>query len=397
MNRREFVAATTAVFLTAGKHRMSAPNPPVPIDLNHNRPFVTVELGGTSHRTREVLCWFDTGGGAFVVTKPVVDALGLATTGSIESAAGSRFQAIAPPRLFIGSTEIVLANSATMMSLDGPTIDPSVASPGFLPGHALREHRVLLDYPGKRFGLDQPADPGAVALTAQMDAHSSFPRVEVTIDGERVGLLLDSGASCTMLSRTFIDKLAAKNPDWKSVTGAYGPANMRGRGGELDARMLRIPEIDLSGIVLRNVVAVSRPPDTFERWMSNMMPAPIIGALGGNALRNLRLQIDYPHNTVSATHTENPVAREFEMVPVILQPTFNGYLIAGAYPGARFSVSREAVIGKTLVAIDDEPVEGKPIGSVIARLRGDAGTSHRLKIAASGSSLNVDATVTRII
>jgi hypothetical protein len=260
----------------------------------------------------------------------------------------------------------------------------------------LREHRVLLDYPGKRFGLNQPPDAGAVGLSAQMDAHTAFPRLEVMIDGERVGLLLDTGASCTMLSLAYIDKLAARHPDWKTAMGAYGPANMRGTRGELDARMLRIPEIDLGGLTLRDVVAVSRPPDTFERWMSNMTSAPIIGALGGNALRNLRLHIDYPRNAVSAVHTDNPVAHEFEMVPISLQPTFKGYQIAGAMAGAKFSVQRDAVIGKTLLAVDDEPVDGKPIGSVIARLRGEPGSTRRLKLAGTGGTSTVDAAVARI-
>ena len=394
LTRREFVAATSAVVLTAAKHRRTPA--PVPVELNHNRPFIPVELGGTSRRTRQVLCWFDTGGGSFVLTKPVVDALGLATTGPVESAEGSHYQPIATPRMYVDNAEIVLAGGAAMMSLDGPTIDPSVASPGFLPGRFLREHRVLLDYPAKRFGLDQPLDAAAVGLSVQIDAHTAFPRIEVIIDGERQGLLLDSGASCTMLSQTFIDKLAAKHPDWKTVTGAYGPANMRGTRAETDARMMRIPEIDLGGIVLRDVAAVSRRPDTFERWMSNMMSAPIIGALGGNALRNLRLTIDYPRNAVGAVYADNPVAHEFDMVPLILQPTFKGYEISGIMAGAKLSVARDALVGKTLVAVDELPVGTKPIGSVLALLRGEPGSTRRLRVAGGNGSLAVEATVSRI-
>lgn len=394
LTRREFVAATSALILTAAKHRNA--RAPITIELNHNRPFIPVALGGPSHRTRQVSCWFDTGGGSFVLTKPVVDALGLAVTGPVESAEGSHYQSIVPPRLYVDDAEIVLAGGSAMMSLDGPTIDPSVASPGFLPGRFLRAHRVLLDYPGKRFGLDQPLDSAAVGLSVQIDAHTAFPRIDVTIDGERQGLLLDSGASCTMLSRTYIDKLAVKHPDWKTVTGAYGPANMRGTRGETDARMIRIPEIDLGGIVLRDVAAVSRPPDTFERWMSNMMSAPIIGALGGNALRNLRLSIDYPRNALGATFVENPVAHEFDMVPLMLQPTFKGYQIAAVMAGAKLSVAREQLAGKALVAVDDELVGTKPIGSVLALLRGEPGSTHRLRIAGASGALTVEATVSRI-
>ena len=392
--RREFLAASGAVLLTAGRSHSRGST--IPVDLSDNRPFITVQLGSSRH-TRDVLCWFDTGGGTFMVVKPVVDALGLPSSGAVVSTEGLHLQPIAPPRLSIGGTEIVLASDAAMMSLDGPTTDPSVSSQAFLPGRFLREHRVLIDYPGKRFGLDQPADTGASALAAQIDARSTFPRLEVVIDGERVGLLLDTGASCTMLSRAYLDKLAAKHPDWKTANGAYGAANMSGGRGELEARMLRIPEIDLSGIVLRDVVAVSRPVGTFEHWMSNMTSAPIIGALGGNALRNLRLQIDYPRNTVTAAHTDNAVPHEFEMVPLTLAPTFKGYQIAGTMAGAKFSVPRESLGGKTLVAIDDETLEGKNIGAVLARLRGEAGNTRRLKIVSQGGVQTVDATVAHII
>jgi len=38
---------------------------------------------------------------------------------------------------------------------------------------------------------------------------------------------------------------------------------------------------------------VSQQEGTFERYMSSMMTAPIVGSLAGNVLRHFRLEIDY--------------------------------------------------------------------------------------------------------
>ena len=38
---------------------------------------------------------------------------------------------------------------------------------------------------------------------------------------------------------------------------------------------------------------VSQREGTFERYMSGMMAAPIIGSLGGNVLKDFRVELDY--------------------------------------------------------------------------------------------------------
>jgi len=88
-----------------------------------------------------------------------------------------------------------------------------------------------------------------------------------------------------MISRTALDGWAKANPGWPSAIGAVGFANMFGGKNENEALMLRIAEIGLGPVSLKDVAAVSRPEGTFEKYMSPMMAAPIIGALAGNVLR----------------------------------------------------------------------------------------------------------------
>lgn len=356
-------------------------------------------MSGAKGKTEAVLCWFDTGGGSLQMTKTVASSLGLAMIGAPRSEEGRQFQAVASPRLFIAGTEIVIpTDDRVMVPLGGPTIAPGVASRGFLPGYLLRPHRVLIDYPGRRFGLDLPADLSAEKLPVQIDRQSGFLRLDCVIDGEHVGLLLDTGASATMLSRAYIDKLSAKHPDWKSAQGAFGATNMIGGKMELDAEMLRVPQVGIGNITLRDVVAVSRPVGVFEKWMSAMVSAPIIGALGGNALRNLRLQIDFGQSQVTAIHTDSPVAHEFDMVPVNLRPTLAGYDIVSVSSDPKMARLREALFGKTLVAVDDRTVANVSIGDMMALLRGEPGTTKRLKVTgASGPATTVEAPIIRIL
>ncbi|MDP9017877.1 MAG: aspartyl protease family protein [Candidatus Eremiobacteraeota bacterium] len=398
IDRRTFLASGAAAVLLGAKHVAASPgNLTESFELLDNRAFVTVRMQGRNQQARDVSCWFDTGGGVLLITRDVARSLALEPTGAIQSNEDEHFQTVSPPRISIGGIDIPVSTSQAMISLGGATTAPGIPAQGFLPGHLLRDHRVLIDYPARRFGLDSLPDSGAARIPIQIDPRSGFIRIEAVIDGERVGLLLDTGASSTMLSRAFVDRLLAKHPEWKHASGAYGPANMSGTKTDLTAKMLRVPQLEIGSVVLHDVVAVSRPVGVFEQWMSSMLPSPIVGALGGNALRNLRIQIDYPQNQLTALHTDSPVAHEFDVVPLTLMPTYHGYQITGVMPGAKVSAAPDALIGKQLIAIDDETIEGKDLGQVFGLLRGKPGTSRRLRVGSSSSSQVVTATISHVL
>ncbi len=403
MKRRVFVSGVSAAAAAcyapaiARRHR-DAVRQPLSLQVYNNRPFITVELIGRNGRRQDALAWLDTAGGNFMLTKDLAGAIDLQPAGTVQYNGEQRFQPVASPRAVVNGITIDIASGA-MAALSGPTIEPGVRGQVFLPGRIFRGHRVLFDYPGRQFAVDAAPDPANVPrLPASVDARTGLVRLEAVIDGEHVGLLLDTGASCTMFSRAFIDKLAARHPEWRSVSGAYGPANMVGSKMEMDARMLRIPQISVGPLSVHDVVAVSRPIGTFEHWMRGMPAAPVIGALGGNVLRALRLHVDYSAAQVSATRSDVAVVHEFDQVPLTLRPSFShGYQIAAVGAGARLSVARDAVLGKSLIAIDNEPVAGRYLSDVLVALRGDVGTVRRLRIAGASGATSIQASISRII
>jgi len=123
----------------------------------------------------------------------------------------------------------------------GPVLAGTDAE-GLLPGHLLTGYRVVFDYPGRTFTLGAPGTaPGRGApVPAPVRPVTGFPRVEVDIDGDRYGLLLDTGASSTMLSRAVVGRLSARHPDWPRALGAVGAANMGAGAADAEALMLRL-------------------------------------------------------------------------------------------------------------------------------------------------------------
>jgi hypothetical protein len=58
---------------------------------------------------------------------------------------------------------------------------------------------------------------------------------------------------------------------------------------------MTLPEVKWAGLTLKDVGVTSQTEGTFERTMSRMMAAPIVGSLAGNVLKNFRVELDYPN------------------------------------------------------------------------------------------------------
>jgi len=169
------------------------------------------------------------------------------------------------------------------------------------------------DYPGKTLTLHpgpiaKPAGATEVALGFQ--AHgghrsSNFPRIQVEIDGQTLDLLYDSGAQSPLtpaavaamgegggayrasafITRTTFDGWKARHPDWLVVEKGEAGTNMD---------MIRVDNVRVAGFDTGPCWFAARPDRNFTQWMSQWMDRPIIGALGGAALRHFRITVDYP-------------------------------------------------------------------------------------------------------
>jgi hypothetical protein len=135
----------------------------------------------------------------------------------------------------------------------------------------------------------------------------NFPRISVTIDGEPLELLFDTGATITVsedaakelpyekgteiggsyIIRSLFEKWRNSNPDWLVVE----------RGDLIRGHtfpMIQVPTITVGGLSTGPVWFAVRNDQTFTGWMSNMMDKPISGAIGGSGLKYYNVVIDYP-------------------------------------------------------------------------------------------------------
>ena len=379
MLRRGFIACGAA-FVAAGMRSARADDASVGVKMQmvieNNRIYAYFDYPASDGQYRPLLTNIDTGGGAVVLARKASETLGL-TAHPVEHA---------PPGTLAVDLKDVRAESialpvpfaATTMS-QAPGFYPGASSPAFLPGSVLAAHVVTFDYTGRALWIDGPPLEDGMPLVVQISKGHTFPRVELEIDGERFGFLLDTGASFSMLSQSVIERLHDKHPDWKYIAGAYGPANMIGKG-DLASHMLRIPAARWGPWDMAPLDVVSRASGTFENWMSSMMSAPIVGALAGNALRNFTLRLDYRGGLLHGRYTARPWPQEFTMVPLIVHAEKDGsYSVAGGDAAS-------GIAGAKILAIDGYGVAGMSMFQVQDMLRGRPGSSHTLRTADGGKS-----------
>ena len=256
-------------------------------------------------------------GGAMVVAAPTLARLGLQPRAPTDPALRAR----------LGRGARVIAMRSLGLAAPIPLAHaPMVVVPAMrqLPGWPLQGDGILgqawfaghvwtWNYPAGRLWLDPPgwtpAGAHAVPLGFPVDARGrrvdDFPRIVVRIDGSAVPLLLDTGAetyltraalsqlrdggprlrATSMIIASLFERWHREHPGWRVIRMAQ-----TGTG----AAMIEVPRVRVAGLRVGPVWFTERPDANFLKVMSSMTSAPVYGSLGGNALRDLRMTIDYP-------------------------------------------------------------------------------------------------------
>jgi hypothetical protein len=132
---------------------------------------------------------------------------------------------------------------------------------------------------------------------------NNFPRIQAIVEGEPLNLLFDTGAHTQLTAEAatcigaaelvratsfIIDSIArrwrAQHPHW--------PVIERGEARS-GADMIQVPSVQVGGLDTGPVWFTQRRDRNFIGYMSQWMDKTIVGALGGNALRNFRIVLDY--------------------------------------------------------------------------------------------------------
>jgi hypothetical protein len=130
------------------------------------------------------------------------------------------------------------------------------------------------------------------------------PRFVVTIDGESVESLLDTGAefwpspealrvmedqtpgeqATSFVSADLFERWRTAHPEWRVI--AVGCQKTR-------ASLIEVPEVEAAGLKAGPVWFTRREAGNFT-WMSSYMDKPIVASIGGNFLKHFRVTLDYP-------------------------------------------------------------------------------------------------------
>jgi hypothetical protein len=171
-----------------------------------------------------------------------------------------------------------------------------------------------LDYPRRRLILHHcPFAPGPEAMrhstplgfrTEYGVRTANHPRFTVTIDGEAIDALFDTGATVwltpealavvnegtaseratSFVRATVFARWHTGHPEWRVIE--------RGCARSREA-LIEVPEIQAAGLTA-GPVWFTRRPDANLDWMSSFLDKRIAVSIGGNFLRHFRVTLDYP-------------------------------------------------------------------------------------------------------
>jgi hypothetical protein len=171
------------------------------------------------------------------------------------------------------------------------------------------------DYPSRRVVIrgsawQPPGDAHSAPVGFKTLADGSqlgWPRITVRVDGEELGMLLDSGATAkptaealredprtltegftvgSYITESTMQRWIAKHPDWLVIEKGDVLLSKFGR-------MIRVPELDIAGWRVGPVWFIERPDQAFHSMMASLMDRPPEGAIGANVLERFSLTLDY--------------------------------------------------------------------------------------------------------
>jgi hypothetical protein len=353
-----------------------------PLALVHNRPVVTLDGG-----VRAVV---DTAASALLLSQSLADSLDLAVIETVEEQ-GEVFTVLEPPGLSVGA-------GAYELDVDGlpcfgfeDTRVLGLAASGLsmvLPASLLARHAVVLDGVGGQAWFGDagqlPTSGGVLVRDAVVDRSTWRVSLAVSVLGDTVSLLLDTGVSCSLISSSVAQPWIASST---SSAACVGPGNMAGLAVEARTPMVRVPSMVVGGEFSVPAVAfVFRSPADV---------APYDGSLGGNVLRSFALGLDLSRGEVRLEQRAPAGVPDADQVGVtLLLDDADSWVVGSALTGLSPSVQ----VGDVLESVDGRPVGGLPLGEVLGLLSGVPGTDVRhLVLRRDGSPVEADAPVVRVL
>ena len=392
------------VFLTCASQALdSERSGTVPFIFDDNRVFAQLAFVRADGTLRKVLAFVDLGTPALVLDKKLYEEL--------QVGQGK------PVILRVGHLEMKVDSSAvetdTDLGLTGPNGKRTVPVEAVLSGSVLTNYELVVDYAKRTLMVAQANTLKSTgdAVPCRVNEKTGMVSITTEIDGRPYALAVDTGSAYSWVREDVAERWTKAHPDWERGKGAVGEANMQSRTGGAQARatILRLPEIKLGSLSLKQVGALGIAPEappippapgqskvegSFFDWYSKKAPETVIGWLGGNVLRGFRLMIDFPRRTTYWERVSDLDPHELDQVGVTLEKQSDGYFIAGIAQKSGKPTVDTVRVGDKLIQVDDVVLSSATRGAIFAVLHGKPGQVRMLVVERDGQQLTVPAKVT---
>lgn len=270
----------------------------------------------------------------------------------------------------------------------------------------LQRFRMEIDYRTRTLSLSEQATsrPKGAAIPFQLNHETGLLAVQASIDGASYWLTVDNGSAYTWVRQNVAQVWLRSHLDWQRGTGAVGASNMMMSGDttETEGVLLRIPQVSLGSLELKDVGALAVGPgkllpgnvDLFD-WYSRKNAVAVIGWIGGNALKAFRLTIDYPHGTMYWLKQNAPDSHDLDQVGLTLRYANHSFVIARVATKNGKATVDGVLPGDRLIKIDELDAGSATWGAIYDALHGKPGEVRVLMLERNGKRFSVDAKVTR--
>lgn len=356
--------------------------------LDHNRVFVELAFVRADGTRRKVLAFVDSGDPTFTLSVGLVKELRV-----------DKWKSLDGHVLFGGRP---LDTSAVKAVDRANWFFPGLHVEANLPATVLEQYDVVLDYAKQTLTL---APPGSVKhegvrVPCKVNRTTGLAAVQAEVDGKEYAFTVDNGSAYTWVDQGVVKSWVSAHPQWLRGIGAVGDANMNGELPELTGMIVRLHEIGLDGLKLREVGALGVGPGwdkatpNFFAWYSTKTPGPVVGFFGGSVLRSFRLEIDYAGGATYWLQEIPLDPHDLDQVGVIIRPVANGDFVVYGVATQNGRKTVDGVEAKDrLIAVDGVPMAGATQGTVLRALHGKPGEIRELKLERGGKTFEVKARV----
>lgn len=214
------------------------------------------------------------------------------------------------PERMCDATALVMEHYPAIAGEDG------ILGAGYLPYFTW-----TFDYPAKSLwhedaGWKPTAQMRKVALGFPKNAtgakSTGFPRVTLTIAGQPLDFLLDTGATAkptnagleanhidtvrgigvtSYITTSVLERWHREHPQWKLVENGDDLLGLK-------VRLIEVPDVEIAGWPVGPIWFTERPDRAFGlQGMSQWMDGEVVGAAGANLWQHFVMTLDYPHDT----------------------------------------------------------------------------------------------------